>query len=434
MFCAVLLEGTTRTSSVTPPSTSAAATRIRVPATLRAILETDSDPPSESPQHRKADVADFVEVNSQRDAAKHLLRARYEFLTFCAERENTQAPSADVETKFEEVRYCVALEAMSMIRERLNIFNFAVLQTATRAIPSDLDDAFEKQAAICGHQVAGFLDLLRSVNLCARSVQLYGNTSSGQPISHISCEVLLGGKFRLFDVTSAAVFVDAKNAGRTPTYRDLLSFDELMAMPSGKFHCVANPLDGWRSRFPANTEFHDMAYFAARKPSAISWSIGMSGAIRPLLIDNQSYGRRITTVGIPNFLGRADDHGVPVTRGRGIELIVEDPLTPGELYVELTAVQKPTTTTASLQLRDTAADAILAECRADVGNVVLQIPAATGRVPRELRLTLVADDSEATCYAVWRQAELRNSSPNKPRSVIYETRETGSTSDSALRR
>lgn len=362
---------------------------------------------------------------TQRENARRLLKIRYDHLMYDVAPSEGAVLSPEAQEQRERIRYYIAVEAMTMIQERINIFNYASRSKTGRRLPQNLDDAFELQAGICGYQVHGFIDLVRHVGIQARSVQIYGTDDTGTPISHIAAEVLIGGKYRLFDITSETAFVSVTSKNEPPLYDELLSFEDFFSKSPDQVRCIRNSLNGWCLSISKETEMQDLSYFQRRPRISTSWNIGMVGAIRPLQLEKFGSGCRIRTNGIPNFLGRADDHGLPILDPRGVELSIDDPIHAADVEVHIEAVAIPASSHAFLQLRDAMSDETLDQRPIAAGKVVLHLPKSKSKSPRKLRLTIDSDDTKSTHqYATWNQIEVRYSSANAPSAVVYEARKT----------
>ena len=99
--------------------------------------------------------------------------------------------------------------------------------------PSSLQDAVARGIGICGHQAELFGAILKALGLKTRPVQFWWRDDEGKAVNHIAVEVVLDGKWRLFDPTFGAYFLDER--------QELLGTEEIRR---GKFIPMFNPISG----------------------------------------------------------------------------------------------------------------------------------------------------------------------------------------------
>ncbi len=317
---------------------------------------------------------------------------------------------------------CLVLEAMNAVEERINTVNYDYLANHGQTLPASRVEAFEHGAGICGHHVDAFLYLVRNLGFEARSVQLFGKTAEGNYWSHIGAEVMLDGKYRLFDVTYEMIFTRKNPARSNFTVDDLLSLEEARALESAELHVFENRLDGWKHLSSPEIALHDFGSFL-RGECPASVVTGMSGPVQAMCHSDAAGTRAFKPDGIPNFIGATDDHGMRPQSGMGIELELSDLIRPERVEVDVQSLACNDASRTLLVLRDADTGRILREHRLMAGpksdeTVTFTIPREPGYEVRNLRIAVNSgiDPSSADqhCYALWKEVRVQSRSGNLP--------------------
>jgi hypothetical protein len=351
------------------------------------------------------------------DVVLQQLRQKQSALLFDLERVPTaDRVGDDYESQLQHRNLCIVLDVMNAVEERLSTANYSYLATHRRPLPTNLKDAFESGCGLCGNHVAAFLHLVRNLGFDARSVQIYTRMANGALLSHIMAEVRLGDKYRLVDVTHAALYTSREVAGPRFAVDDLLSLEEARALGPDRTRTWENGLDGWKYAVGQHAELYDLNYFLRSMTPADSLIVGGRGIVRPL--QSTATGLILTYVpdGIPNYLGTADDHGMPTENGNGITLELSDLMHPDCIEVDIHSLSCNDAGRTLLEVRDLETGRLLGTQPLTAGpnsrgTIHFDLPHEPGYLISGVRIAVDSGieptKPDQTCYALWSEVRVR---------------------------
>ncbi|MBI3409378.1 MAG: hypothetical protein HY040_13640 [Planctomycetes bacterium] len=135
-----------------------------------------------------------------------------------------------------------ALALVNWIQTNVNTAQYGYLILEKAELPQTRQDCVLQRAGICGNQTEVFLALAKEVGLTVRTVQVFWDSPSCGPSSHISVEVFYGGKWRFFDLSFGTYFQALAKSGEAPPVHEILSFREARNLPEPQLRKLTNQI------------------------------------------------------------------------------------------------------------------------------------------------------------------------------------------------
>lgn len=184
-------------------------------------------------------------------------------------REEAVSLSGTENTASEAFRYFASMSAMTLVQSRLSASRYAMRMTGEGFQPPETpEEALTRGIGLCGHHTDTFEAILSGLGIPTRRVQVFFKSVAGEYNNHIFPEVFWGGRWHMFDVTSAFTPMTTSPFG-------VLSYADVR---SGRHYSprISQTSDWYQSQIQQGS--NPLEYLTAEKADII---IDGSGVTRP---------------------------------------------------------------------------------------------------------------------------------------------------------
>lgn len=184
-----------------------------------------------------------------------------------------------------------ALEAMNLVQTLAGSGRYNYLASTSQgalALPMNEQSQMLKRGyGICGNHQAMFLEIMKLLNVEARSVDFYYIDAQEHPCSHAAAEVKIANKWRYVDITWGSIWVKEKN-----NLSSLLSLEEVLNHEGQ----VMSGINSWYLHFKYPRFVSDPLEYLQSKRLQILRNKG--GLLIVPLVNNQ-----VKLDGLPKYIG-----------------------------------------------------------------------------------------------------------------------------------